>query len=194
MELDKSKNNKEKKLLDPIMRDMIIGASIAIIGLIIFAIGLFGINIFPPILNYILGIIILICGAGYAYYRHQNPPLTQEQQLVTAPITVLQQQLSDHKNQYQLNQYVATLLHRGKKEQEIKNLCKTAGWNEKEIKEAFEKSQKDKKDPNKQIEEYIKIQLAKGRPLNEIQTTLQKAGWKKEIIETLIKKNLPNKK
>ncbi len=177
------------------MKDIILGGALLVLGIFILILGLAGTSLFPKTLEIILAVLILGGGIGYSLYRYKHPPLTEEHQLVTSPISTIQQQLSEHKNVYQLNQYVSTLLQRGKKEQEIKNLCKTAGWSEKEVSDALDRARKTTKaDPYKQIEDYITLQLAKGTSPENIQVTLQKAGWKKEVIDTLIKKNSQKKK
>lgn len=189
-EVKKVKTPEEKN-----KQDLLLSIIVLSLGIVLIIISLMDINIFPALVNYILAAVILIGGGLYAYKNSQPAKTETPQQLIAQPVATLQKQLSGHMNVHQLNQYVATLVQRGKKDVEIKDMCKRAGWTDQEITDALSKAKSSsKEDRQKQLETYIATQIKSGKKPSDVQDTLIKAGWKKDLIEPLIKKMSPVKK
>ncbi len=200
VELEKTRKNDpaylaRKKKFDlnsrKMKQDMMLSLVSLIIGIILLVLSFSLLPSIAGIIDIILAIIIVLGGIAYMYSRIKKPQVIDAQKptFAATPLTNLQEQLSDHKNVHQLNDYVLASLQRGKKEQDIKNACIKAGWTAQEIDKAFAKARSmSRGEKYEQVEKYIDAQLKQGKKISQVKETLLKAGWKKEVLDMVMKK------
>ncbi len=153
-----------------------------------------------PWLWIILGIILLGIIVGGAYYlmkRKKKPddkkPLTPTQIRTIEQPAVTQQQLKQTRQENdikQLQDYITRSLKQGKKLQDIKDLCKKAGWNDQEINQCLGSAQQVvKKNPEQSLqdlENYAIVSFKKGLQDRDIRKKLLGAGWKSQLVDKAI--------